>query len=140
MLLDSTYATDRTKGTMILDNLCSVIDTSFLEKTGLGDALWKAVFPNLLYLPPVTDVNESVELLEVTYPTLIKLSRIWHPQLSARQTLLDSLVRDGVIYGMMYAGDTLRVTKVELESLRQLIQEMGIYFVKHLKVRTRISK
>jgi len=83
----------------------------------------------------VTDLEESVPLLRVTYPTLIRLAQLWYPDLSKRVSLLDKLVRDGFIYAMLYSsGDKLKVVQVELESLDLIIREMGIYFVKHLKV------
>ena len=91
--------------------------------------------PNLSSVPPLTDIDDSVPLLRVTYTTMIKLAKIWYPSRPDRAHLLDKLVRDGVIYGMMFAGDKLQIAQVELEALDLLVREMGIYFVKHLKVR-----
>ena len=111
------------------------IDESTLARIGLAEVIWTAVFPNLTSLPPTTDLEESVPLLRVTYPTLLRLARLWHPDLSKRVSLLDKLVRDGFIYAMLYSsGDKLKVVQIELESLDLIIHEMGIYFVKHLKV------
>jgi hypothetical protein len=49
-------------------------------------------------------------------------------------SLLDKVIRDGFIQGMMFGGDKLKVAEVQLEALNLLVKEMGIYFVKHLKV------
>ena len=84
----------------------------------------------------MTDLEDSVSLLKVTYPTLISLAKLWYPELPKRVYLLDKLVRDGVIYAMLFSSsEKLKVVQVELESLDLVIHEMGIYFVKHLKVR-----
>jgi hypothetical protein len=48
--------------------------------------------------------------------------------------LLDKVIREGVIYAMLFSGDKLKLAQVELECLELLVKEMGIYFVKHLKV------
>ena len=119
---------------MILSNILERIDESILAKTGLTEVIWSAIFPNLTSLPPITDLEDSVALLRVTYPTLITLAKLWHPSLPERIPLLDRMVREGVIYAMLFSGVKLKVVEVELESLESLIHEMSIYFVKHLKV------
>ena len=125
----------RTRATYILANILERIDESILARTGLAEVIWTAILPNLTSLPPITDLEESAPLLKITYPTLIKLARLWYPDLSKRVSLLDKLVRDGVIYAMLFSsGEKLKVVQVELESLDLIIHEMGIYFVKHLKV------
>jgi len=125
----------RTRATSILANILERIDESILARTGLAEVIWTAILPNLTSLPPITDLEESAPLLKITYPTLIKLARLWYPDLSKRVSLLDKLVRDGVIYAMLFSsGEKLKVVQVELESLDLIIHEMGIYFVKHLKV------
>ena len=125
----------RTRATYILSNILERIDASILARTGLAEVIWTAISPNLTSLPPVTNLEESVPLLRITYPTLISLARLWYQDLSKRVSLLDKLVRDGVIYAMLFSsGEKLKVVQVELESLVLLIHEMGIYFVKHLKV------
>jgi hypothetical protein len=134
ILLDSTHANIRTRATVILSNILERIDESILAKTGLTEVIWTAMFPNLTSLPPITDLEESVPLIKTTYPALISLSKLWHHSLQKRITLLDKMVREGVIYAMLFSGDKLKLVEVELESLDVLVQEMGIYFVKHLKV------
>ena len=115
------------------------IDANILAKTGLTEVIWAAVAPNLTALPPIVDLEESVRLLRVTYPTLIALAKLWHPSLPKRVHLLDKLVRDGVVYAMLFQPDKLQVVQVELESLNLVITEMGIYFAKHLKVMFALS-
>src|SRR5262245_60420187 len=120
-LLDSSHAKVRTHGTIILSNVLYLMDGSFLARTGLAELIWATVFPNLSSLPPITELNESVELLQVTYNALLELARLWHPCMDKRAPLLDKLVRDGVIYAMMFSGEQLRIAKVELESLRLIV-------------------
>jgi hypothetical protein len=79
-------------------------------------------------------MDVSVALLRSTYTTLVQLARLWYPSLPKRMSLLDKVVRDGFIQGMMFGGDKLKVAEVQLEALNRLVKEMGIYFVKHLKV------
>jgi Tti2 family len=134
ILLDSTRPNVRTRTMVILSNFLDRIDETFLARTGLSEVFWTAMLPNLSSVPPVTDIDDSVSLLRVTYPTMIKLAKIWYPSPPQRAVPLDTLVRDGVIYGMMFAGDKLKVAQVELDALDLLVREMGIYFVKHLKV------
>jgi hypothetical protein len=134
ILQDSTLPTVRFQSITILTNVLEHIDETILAKTGLAQVIWSAVFPNLSSLPPITDLEESVALIKATYPALIKLSKLWHSSLSERIYLLDKLVRDGVIYAMTFTGDKLKLAQVELEALESITNEMGIYFVKHLKV------
>jgi hypothetical protein len=105
-----------------------------LTRTGLAEVIWSAITPNLSSLPPITDLLDSVALLKVTYTALIQLARLWHVSMPKRTPLLDKIVRDGVIQGMLFSGDKLQVAQVQLEALNSLVKEMGIYFVKHLKV------
>ena len=134
ILLDSSHTRIRTRATVILSNILERIDESILAKTGLTEVIWSAIFPNLTSLPPITNLEDSVALLRVTYPALITLAKLWHPSLHKRIPLLDRVVREGVIYAMLFSGVKLKVVEVELESLESLIYEMSIYFVKHLKV------
>jgi Tti2 family len=134
ILLDSSLPSIRLRAITILSNILDRIDESVLRKMGLAEVIWTALIPNLSSLPPITDLDESVLLIKATYPALIKLSKLWQPSLANRVQLLDKLVRDGVIYSMVFAADKLRVAQVELEALELLVNEMGIYFVKHLKV------
>jgi Tti2 family len=110
------------------------MDEKMLAKTGLAEVLWTAAIPNLSSLPPITEIDESTQVLKYTYLGLIKLAKLWYPAVVNRLPLFDKLVRDGVLYGMLFASKTLRVAEVELDSLLMLIHEMGIHFVKHLKV------
>ena len=101
---------------------------------GLTEVVWEAAIPNLSSLPPIIDLEVSVPLLRITYTTLVQLAQLWHPHLQRLTSLLDKVVRDGFIQGMVFGGDKLKVAEVELEALDLLVKEMGIYFVKHLKV------
>lgn len=134
ILLDSPYANVRARATVILSRILHRIDSSILARTGLGEVIWTALIPNLSSLPPVTEMEDSLPLLRATYTASVTLARLWRPSLPERMALLDRLVRDGFIQGMLFAGDKIKVVQVQLESLDLLVREMGIYFVKHLKV------
>ena len=134
IFLDASHATIRNRATVILSNILERIDNPILAKTGLAEVVWTVIFPNLSTLPPITDLDESVALLTVTYTALISLARLWYPSLQKRAALLDKVVRDGFVFAMMFQADKLKVVEVELQSLNLLISEMDIYFVKHLKV------
>jgi hypothetical protein len=110
------------------------MDEAMLAKTGLAEVIWSAVIPNFTSLPPITEIEESAQVLKHTYAALLKLAKLWYPSLTERMPLLDKMVRDGVLYGILFAGKNLKVAEVELDSLRLIINEMGIYFVRHLKV------
>jgi hypothetical protein len=134
MLLDSSHADIRSEAIVVLLHILGRIDETILTKTGLAEVIWTAIAPNLSSLPPITDLQDSVALLQVTYKALIQLGRLWHVSLPKRVPLLDQIVRDGVIQGMLFSGDKLQVAQVQLEALDSLVKEMGIYFAKHLKV------
>jgi len=110
-----------------------------LANTGLAEVLWTAVVPNLSSLPPITEIDESAQVLKHTYTALIKLAKLWHASLTKRIPLFDKMVRDGVLYGMLFAGKNLKVAEVELDSLQLIIVEMGVHFVRHLKVPLALS-
>jgi len=105
-----------------------------------------ALMPFLNYMPPVTEEEESVELLESVVPTLMTLLQVRYPQDSAsntsltsaerdrrRKRSLDTIVRKGIIYGLTHCAQYPRLIASLSRQLTGLFNELGIESVKHLK-------
>jgi hypothetical protein len=93
--------------------------------------------PTLLFLPPLTPVEESLALLRATYDGLLALLDAWLPSASsakARHTFLDRLLREGVLHGMEYCNESIPMKEYFLKEMSIIVNQMGIYSVKHLKV------
>lgn len=111
--------------------------------------------PCLTYLPSLTPENESVMLLDKTYPALLALANVMFPPSSASTTIstpprppttkkaeenprtcekfLDTLLRQGILAGFAHAGEHVRIAEVLLKHLVPLLEAMQISSVKHLK-------
>lgn len=110
--------------------------------------------PTLLYLPNLTPLSESVELLPSTYDALIILCDARFPpttkgekekeekgnsnspetQKKERSKFLDRVMRKGVLAGYSYAMEHPDIVAILTTYLRTLTEKMGIESVKHLKV------
>ena len=132
-------ATDfKVKGCKTLRVLLSKVDDGMLQRTGLGEVFEQAVLPILSHLPTLTPMDESRRLLNQAYPTLIALARTRFPSernTDKRLKCLDKMVREGVERGCVFAGEYPDIIADLMEQLALLFDEMGIYAVKHLKVR-----
>lgn len=119
---------------------------TLLKRTGLAGVFEDALMPCLSYLPSLTPVDESIEILDAAYPALLALANarytagsVQQPQTrdedmqAARIKSLDKLIRHGVLHGMTYAGEHVRVAEVLVKQLRAMVKEEGIDSVKHLQ-------
>lgn len=107
---------------------------TLLERTGLVPVFWDAVMPCLSSLPPLTPTAHSIPLLRASYGCLLFLTRAREKaNIRKRVELLDQLVRDGFLRGVKFADDNVHVVTVMTEKLERIIEEMGIWAVKHLK-------
>lgn len=141
-LIDDSAIGAKVKGCKILQLLLDKVPTSLLDRTSLRPVFENAVMPCLMYLPTLTDENDSLRLLCTAYPSLIRLANSWdleEPSPSARSICLDRIMRKGVLTGYAHAGDHVRIAKILCEQMECVIQEMGIDVVKHLKVRSHPS-
>lgn len=93
--------------------------------------------PCLMYLPTLTEEAESLRLLNAAYPALIYLSLVRfsdEKQRDSRTKALDRILRFGILRGYSHAGEHVRIAELLVNQMMNLINEMGITSVKHLKV------
>lgn len=110
---------------------------ALLKRTGLGEVIFDAIMPSLLCLPSLTPREESVYLLERAYPALTILGNLMHQEATdwlERREFFDRVLRDGVLKGLQYAGDDVKIAELLVRQIASLTHEMGIWSVKHLKV------
>ncbi|KAF8849142.1 hypothetical protein BDZ45DRAFT_604813 [Acephala macrosclerotiorum] len=55
------------------------LSTKLLQQTGLGEVFEDAVMPTLLYLPSITPVEESVQILPAAFEALFALCNVRYP-------------------------------------------------------------
>ena len=116
-----------------------ITPASLLQRTGLGDVFYDALMPCLSYLPTLTPEEESLRLLSAVYPTFIFLIRArgtGKDSQVSRLRSLDSILRLGVLRGYSHAGEYVKIGEMLVARMTELINEMGIWSVKHLKVQS----
>lgn len=94
--------------------------------------------PTLLFLPSLTPADESVRLLRPAYSALFTLAEVCFPtseEEPKKIRLFDRIMRHGILQGFLHSRDDVKIVEVLLEELTALVQFMGIYATKHLKVR-----
>lgn len=122
---------------------------------GLGEVIWEAVYPYIHWLPPLTPLKASENILRESYHTIIVLVNRMYPTQSSwrgdqqeRQKRLDKIMRDGIKRAIGYCGEVVGVMGIMFEALEPtsppvggdvvqeqrlgLIRAMGIGSVKHL--------
>jgi len=128
---------------------------TLLLQTGLADVFEDAITPTLMFLPSLTPVDESVQLLEPAYQALFTLGDILYrdTQLKSRATrdgaekdkneiekkekefkFWDRVIRKGILTGYAHANEYPAIVEVLVRNLGVVIEKMGIKAVKHLKV------
>ena len=139
-LIDDQEAVYKALGVELLTSVLKVTPSSLLKKTGLGEVFEEALMPCLAYIPPITPVEQSVPLLEVTYPALLQLGSVRYGNLDApadlsrlRTKYLDTIVRKGVLYTYTHCNTFPSIVTTVLAHLVQLINALEIESVKHLK-------
>lgn len=131
-------------GITLLQGLLRVTKPDLLKRTGLGEVFEEALLPCLTYLPTLTPQDESVELLSLTYPTLLLLADVRYPPNAdpvsspsspdspPRTKLLDTLLRKGILYGYQHAAEYPTITTALFTHLASILDHLGIDAVKHL--------
>lgn len=154
-MLDDIETAWKAAGCELLTMLLNITPPALLARTGLGNVFEEALMPCLAYLPSLTPENESVMLLDKTYPALLALANVMFPPPSASTTIstpsrplttkktegnprtcekfLDTLLRQGILAGFAHAGEHVRIAEVLLKHLVPLLEAMQISSVKHLK-------
>jgi len=136
-LIDDSSIQYKAKGCDDLSFFLHSCPSPLLERTGLGEVFENAVMPCLMYLPSLTEEAESLHLLRAAYPALISLARVRfadEKQRDAKMKALDRILRYGVLKGYGHAGEHVRIAELLVNQIENLINEMGIASVKHLKV------
>ncbi|KAA8910760.1 hypothetical protein FN846DRAFT_507144 [Sphaerosporella brunnea] len=138
-LLDSTMSSVKTRAVGMITLLLQRLEEdectrSLLQRTGLAPVFWDAVLPCLSYLPPLTPASEAVPLLRAAYACLLALARVRERKDSKKKAkLLDALVREGFLRGLSFAGENVLVVLVLVEALATVVDEMGVWTVRHLQ-------
>lgn len=145
-LLDDTSTPIRSRGLSILSAFLPKMGEKRLKLTGLGDVFEDAVMPTLMFLPSITPVDESMQLLEPGYNALFVLSDVkWGlkdpvdigRESESRQEEMkfyDRIMRKGILSGYSHAHEHLKIVEVLTREIGTLVEKMGIHAVKHLKV------
>ena len=127
----------RSRGLAILTVFLSKFPNKTLAQTGLGDVFTEAVIPTLSYLPSLTPPGESVQLLGPAYVALLVLSRKLFPNhrhSKEKGQYLDKFLREGIFTSSDHAKEHFNIVEVLVEASSSIVDEMGIYSVKHLRV------
>ncbi|KAL9122692.1 MAG: hypothetical protein Q9187_000748 [Circinaria calcarea] len=135
-ILDDGAIDNKVKGCELLVMFLKITPPSLLHRTGLGDVFHDALMPCLSYLPTLTPEDESLRLLGAVYPTLLILIRAKNPEEDSRKLRLrslDRILRTGVLRGYSHAGEYVRIGEMLVDKIADLVNEMGIWSVKHLK-------
>lgn len=143
-LLDDWDTKYKKLGAELLAQVLSVTAVDLLKRTGLGPVFEEALMPCLTYLPPLTNPQDSVQLLPAVYDALTNLAATRYPAATKtsesnlplpaeRVVSLDAVVRKGVIYGYTHASQHPAIVIMLFHNLTLLINQLGIEFVKHLK-------
>ncbi|KAE8450432.1 hypothetical protein EG329_006507 [Mollisiaceae sp. DMI_Dod_QoI] len=162
-LLDTPTTSILVRGLGTLSAFLPKFSSKLLQQTGLGEVFEGAVMPTLLYLPSITPLEESVQILPAAFEALFILVDIRFPSSTSSSTIisaptssgivttssqtastkpntpdqriafLDRLLRKGVLMPHLHAAEHPQITTILLSSLSTLVSIMGIHTVKHLK-------
>lgn len=145
-LLDDPNTPVRSRGLSMLSLFLPKMSGKRLKQTGLGDVFEDAVMPTLMFLPSVTPVEESMELLEPAYNALFVLADVrWESEgvveiqrksadQQERRKFYDRIMRQGILTGYTHAHEHRRIVELLTKEIGYLVEKMGMHAVKHLKV------
>lgn len=126
----------KSRGLEILASFVAKCPGQVLQNTGIGRVFEDATFPMLLYLPSVTPEEQSTAVLSPAYDVLTKLAESSEGfQNPERRRLLDKALRDGIFAGHFHASQYSRIVQVLMQKTASIVNCLGIYSIKHLKVR-----
>lgn len=162
-LLDDESPSFKYRGCKLLINFLNPIQSSnsdLLRRTNLSSVFDDALTPTLLSLPTLTQEDESLQILGITYEALLFVLQsryhIGHPSSdhqddnrAAYTSRLTTLLRDNVISSFHHIssytptkteGSSMlasfpypRLSAFILEQLKTVIQQIGIHTTKHLQ-------
>ena len=137
-LLDDTDDRSRAHGLRAAEVFVRKCPPVILAERGIGRVLEEAILPTLQFLPSHTPEAESAKLLEPAYETLVLLARTrfsYDYDVPSKISLLGKLLREGIFSAYSHASEYPRVVHVLVVQARSIIDELGIYATKYLKVR-----
>ncbi|QSL66791.1 hypothetical protein MERGE_001177 [Pneumocystis wakefieldiae] len=135
ILLEDADPHFKLKSSRCLDHLLPKCDSALMKKTGMGDLFWELVTQCLSYHPPSIDISISIPLLRTSLNNLIALAFLMQPDLKdQRVKLYDEIVYNGIFNGMFYSGEQSDMVVLLMEYTEKLVNIMGIYAVKHIKM------
>lgn len=134
-LIDDSCTAYKGKGCAFLKTLLPKISAHLLERAGLGDVFEKSLLPCLMYLPSMTNEDESLSLLDEAYPALISLARTrFKEPRGQRIEAMDRVLRNGILRGYAQAGEHVKIANSLVMWMEELVLEMGIDIIPCLKV------
>lgn len=131
---------NKVRGCEILTLFLQTCPSILLQRTGLGEVFESTLMQYLLYLPIIVTEEECLQILRAVYPTLITLTNCRYSDKNDQGLRLNSLnkvMREGILKGYAHAGEKVHVAEMLLKQMAILIEQMGIWCAKHLKVRAK---
>jgi hypothetical protein len=137
-LLDDTSTPIRSRGLQILSLFLPKLTSKLLAQTGLGEVFEDAISPTLLYLPSITPLEESVQLLPAAYKALFVLGDVRfslgeEKAEKGRIKFFDKIMRKGVLMGYLHANEHPPIVEILTSQIATIVAKMGIHSVKYLK-------
>lgn len=144
----------KANGCELLTALLNSTPPELLSRTGLGNVFEETLFPFFTYLPSLTPEQDSIALLDKTFPALNALSEALFPDGKYRlgfdtkkisnpldmhnatlEKFLDKVLREGVLATLFHAqpSEYPALATTVLSHTQPLIKKMGIKSVKHLQ-------
>jgi hypothetical protein len=145
-LLDDPSTPIRSRALSILSSFLPKIGGKRLKQTGLAEVFEEAVMPTLMFLPSITPVDESMQLLPPAYNALFVLADVrWgkasnaeiepESKVSAEKLkFYDHIMRKGILTGYGHAHEHVKIVVLLTEQIGFIVEKMGLAAVKHLKV------
>lgn len=120
------------------------MELKVLLQTGLGSVFEDAVTPTSMFIPTITELEESVFLLPSAYSALFALFRTLWPSTTPNKDaenheidrekyqFLDRMLRKGILPAYQHCSTIPEIVEILLVQLRKIVELMGMYSVKHL--------
>ncbi|KAI6247521.1 hypothetical protein HI914_04136 [Erysiphe necator] len=155
ILLDSPNAEMQFKGLKILDAFVQKLTPKLLEQTGLGAVIEDAIHPILLYLPPITPLNESLSLLPAAFNSFFVLLEVRfssstsndirrQDQAKQKLTSLTRLLRQAIApaynHTSMSSDSDPIIKKIILAQIPPLVRALGVHSIAHLQTLLQIAE
>ncbi|CCU83206.1 hypothetical protein BGHDH14_bgh03063 [Blumeria hordei DH14] len=148
-LLDFPHTAIRLRGLQILLPFLEKSTPKLLQQTGLGSVIEDAVQPMLLYLPPITPLEESLSLLPVAFTASFQILNSRFPATSldsagceisgsqkCRHDSLNNLLQSVISayqHTTLSSSSDPTIKEIILGQIPKLVRGLGIYCVAHLQ-------